>query len=368
MRGPGLRGGLDLKALVLAGGRGTRLRPLTHSMAKQLVPVANRPIIHYALQQIAEAGIREVVVTLAPETAGELRASIGDGARFGLDVAYVVQEAPLGLADAVRVAQPLLGASPFLMFLGDNLIQGGVSEWVEAFGRTDADAELLLKEVEDPRAFGVAVLDQDGRVTRLVEKPADPPSRLALVGIYLFRPAIFSVLAGLVPSARGELEITDAIDAVREGGGNVRARILPGWWLDTGKKDDILEANRLVLDEYTRRDIRGEVDAESTVTGRVTLGPGSRVIRSVIRGPVSIDEGCTITDAFIGPFTAVGENCTVESASLEHSVVLGRSRITGGVRLEDSLVGRSAVVGRVVRDHGASRLFVGDDAQVWLRA
>ncbi len=357
-----------LKALVLAGGRGTRLRPLTHSMAKQLVPVANRPIIHYALRQIAEAGIREVVVTLAPETAGELRDSIGDGSGFGLEVTYVVQDAPRGLADAVRVAEPLIGPSPFLMFLGDNLIQGGVREWVEAFGRSDADVELLLKEVEDPRAFGVAVLDAAGRVTRLVEKPADPPSHLALVGVYLFRSTIFGVLPGLVPSARGELEITDAIDAVRLRGGSVRARILPGWWLDTGKKDDILEANRLVLDEYTRRDIQGEVDAESTVTGRVTLAPGARVTRSVIRGPVSIAGGCTITDAFIGPFTAIGEGCTVENASLEHSVVLGASRVSGGVRLEDSLVGRSAVVGRVARDHGASRLFVGDDAEVWLRA
>ncbi len=254
------------------------------------------------------------------------------------------------------------------MFLGDNLIQGGVREWVEAFGRSDADVELLLKEVEDPRAFGVAVLDAAGRVTRLVEKPADPPSHLALVGVYLFRSTIFGVLPGLVPSARGELEITDAIDAVRLRGGSVRARILPGWWLDTGKKDDILEANRLVLDEYTRRDIQGEVDAESTVTGRVTLAPGARVTRSVIRGPVSIAGGCTITDAFIGPFTAIGEGCTVENASLEHSVVLGASRVSGGVRLEDSLVGRSAVVGGDPRDHGASRLFVGDDAEVWLRA
>jgi glucose-1-phosphate thymidylyltransferase len=354
-----------MKGLVLAGGRGTRLRPLTYTTAKQLIPVANVPIVHYVMRHLADAGIRQVGVVIAPETGDQVRQSLGE-ADLGLDFTYLVQDAPRGLAHAVKIARPYLGDEPFVMYLGDNLISHGIRDLVRAFQTAGADALVLLKEVADPRRFGVAELDATGRIRRLVEKPAQPPSNLALVGVYFFGPAIHEAVAQLAPSARGELEITDAIQRLVDTGHAVHSARLEGWWLDTGKKDDLLEANRVVLDEWLQRDIRGAVDDDSRIVGRVALREGATVRRSHIRGPAVIDRGTVVEDTFIGPYTSVGRDCRIARSSLEHCVVLDGVRLEGIARLEDSVVGRNAVVRRGDTGHAAVRLLIGDDAEVLL--
>lgn len=351
---------------MLSGGRGTRLRPLTHTTAKQLIPVANTPILFFVLDQIARAGLTDVGMIISPETGGMIRERVGDGSRWGLAVTYIPQDVPGGLAHAVKTARLYLGDDSFLMFLGDNLVQGGVQALREAFEASQPDAMVLLKEVDDPRRFGVAVTDGAGRVTRLVEKPVDPPTSMALVGAYCFRPAIHAAIERISPSWRGELEITDAIQAVIDAGGRVEARTLEGWWLDTGKKDDLLEANHLVLDEYVQRRIRGAVDATSQVTGRVDIGPGTVVERSVIRGPVAIGEECVIRDARIEPYTAVGERVHIERSTVGHSVILDGCRITDVEPLHDSVLGLRVTVRRAERGGRTLRLFVSDDSEITL--
>jgi len=354
-----------VRALVLAGGRGTRLRPLTYTMAKQLIPVANRPIIHYGLRHIWEAGIRDVGVVISPETGAQVQAAL---AQDGVPLAftYIVQEEPRGLADAIRVARPFLGDEPFVMYLGDNLIGGGLSGLIEEFRASDADAMILLKAVPDPRMFGVAELDPDGAIVRLVEKPEHPPSNLALVGVYLFGPAIHEAVAGLAPSARGELEITDAIQRLVESGRRVRSSRLESWWLDTGKKDDLLAANRVVLDEWCLERVDGDVSDDSRVSGRVTLEAGARVQHSEVRGPTIIGRGVELDHAFIGPYTSIGRGCVIRHATVNHSVLLEGVRLEGAGRVEDSIIGRNAVVRRGDdRDH-VVRLMIGDDAEIIL--
>jgi len=354
-----------VKALVLAGGRGTRLRPLTYTMAKQLIPVANVPILHYVIRHLEEAGIRDVGVIISPETGEQVRMSLEAGG-FALDFTYIPQEAPLGLAHAVKVARTFLGDRPFVMYLGDNLIGQGIKELVEQFERSRPDALILLKPVPDPRMFGVAELDETGRVRRLVEKPKHPRSNLALVGVYLFGPAVHEAVDKIEPSWRGELEITDAIQLLVDQGRTVHAAVLDGWWLDTGKKDDLLEANRVVLDEWVRRDVAGSVDDASRIVGRVRVEPQAQVIRSEVRGPVVLGRGAVIEDSFIGPFTSIGPGCVLRRCVIQHCVLLEGARVEGVQRLEDSVLGKNTVVRVATGNHRAVRLMVGDDAEVLL--
>lgn len=356
-----------MKGLVLAGGAGTRLRPLTYTGAKQLVPVANRPILFYVLDNLTAAGILDIGVIISPETGAEVRAALGDGSSWGARIEYILQDKPAGLAHAVLTARSYLDGSNICMFLGDNLIGTQIRDAVATFEATPAfAASVMLKEVPNPSQFGVAEVDEGGNVIRLVEKPKEPRSNLALVGIYLFRPQIFAAIERLKPSARGELEITDAISLLIDMGGKVRFERVTSWWLDTGKKDDLLLANDTILDDRVVHDIRGVVDAGSILSGRIRLEEGASVVRSTIRGPVVIGKGARIVDARIGPFTSIGDHVVIERSSVEHSVILEGSRILDIQRLEDSLIGRRVLVQPGSLAHGSLSLLVGDDCKIEL--
>jgi glucose-1-phosphate thymidylyltransferase len=355
-----------MKALILAGGKGTRLKPLTTTLSKQLIPVANKPILYYVLEQVIEAEISDIGIIIAPETGQGIKEAVGDGSRWNAQITYISQLEPLGPAHAVKTARDFLGDSSFLMFLGDNLIQGGVRSFVEEFTTSKADALVLLKEVADPRLFGVAELNEKGEISRIVEKPREPKTNLAVPGVYLFTPNVHDAIDRIKPSWRGELEITDTIQQLIDSGKKVRSHILTGWWLDTGKKDDLLEANRTVLDEFMKRDLRGKIDAASQVAGRVEVGKGTSIENSVIRGPASIAEGCQVKNSFIGPFTSIGAGTVIEHSSIEHSVILESCRISGIERLADSVIGRSTEVIKGGQNLKAVRLFLGDHARVEL--
>ncbi len=355
-----------MKALILCGGKGTKLKPITNTIAKQLLPVANKPILFYVLDQIREAGLTEIGIIISAETGHWIKEAVDEGLAWNVDITYILQPEPLGLAHAVKTAQDFLDDSPFLMFLGDNLIEGGIKSFVEEFNSFHPDALVLLKEVPDPRLFGVAELDASGKVMHLVEKPKEPKSNLALAGIYLFTPEIYQAISQIEPSWRGELEITDAIQKLLEAGKEVRSHILQGWWLDTGKKDNLIEANRVVLDDYLKRDIMGEVDSQSQIVGRVEVRRGTKVESSIIRGPASIAEDCRISNSFIGPFTSIGAGTIIENSSIEHSVILEKCSILKIERLADSLIGKGTEVVKQEQNFRALRLFIGDDARVEL--
>ncbi len=353
-----------MKALVLSGGKGTRLRPLTHTIAKQLVPVANQPILGYVMNHLREAKIKDVGVIVAPETQDEVRKYLVDGSKWDLKITYIVQDKPLGLAHAVKTAKDFLKDENFVMYLGDNLLGSGIKEAVNRFLSLNIDGMIFLKEVSDPRAFGVAKLDEKGNIVELVEKPKNPPSNLALVGVYLFSSKIHDAIDSIKPSWRGELEITDAIQALIEKGAKVQGEILNSWWLDTGKKDDFLAANTTVLDEYTVRKISGDVDEKSTIEGRVHIEKGAKITNSTIRGPVIIGKNATVENSFIGPFSSIGDESQIIDSVIEHVVILENSEVRGVVRLEDSLIGRNAKVTKSNNLRGALRLMIGDHSQV----
>jgi len=355
-----------MKALILAGGKGTRLKPITHTIPKQLLPVANKPILFYVLDQVKESGITDIGIIISPETGNFVREAVGDGTRWESRITYILQAEPQGLAHAVKTAHSFLGDSTFLMFLGDNLIEGGVKSFVQEFKSHSPDALVLLKEIPDPRLFGVAELNAQGEVVHLVEKPKEPKTNLALVGIYLFTPEIHRAIAQIKPSWRGELEITDAIQKLLDMGKKVRSHILTGWWLDTGKKDDLLEANRVVLDSLLKRAVKGEIDSKSKIVGRVEIKDGAKIENSTVRGPVSIAEGCHIKNSFIGPFTSIGAGTIVEDSSVGHSVILENSRIYSIERLEDSLIGTRVELRKADERFNSVKLFVGCDSSLEL--
>ncbi|MEL7072152.1 MAG: glucose-1-phosphate thymidylyltransferase [Cyanobacteria bacterium J06581_3] len=357
-----------MKALILSGGKGTRLRPLTYTGAKQLVPVANKPILWYGIESLVAAGITEIGIIVSPETGPEIEAKTGTGERFGARITYVRQERPEGLAHAVKVAQPFLGDSPFVMYLGDNLIQDQLEKFVAEFKTRAAGATIMLKQVLNPTAFGVAQVDDAGSVIRLVEKPKHPPSNLALVGVYLFSADIHEAIAQIKPSPRGELEITDAIQQLIDTQKPVEAKELSGWWLDTGKKDDLLEANRIILDEYIiDADIAGEVDQQSIVSGRVVIGKGSQLTNCTVRGPVIIGENCILENCFVGSYTSIADNSTIQDVEIDHSVVLKGAKISGiQRRIVDSLIGERATLTATDHRPKALRFMVGDDSTIEL--
>ncbi|MEX0268740.1 glucose-1-phosphate thymidylyltransferase [Leptolyngbyaceae cyanobacterium UHCC 1019] len=356
-----------MKAIILSGGKGTRLRPLTYTGAKQLVPVANKPILWYGIESIVAAGVTDIGIIISPETGEEVKTKTGNGDRFGANITYILQDKPAGLAHAVKVARPFLGDSPFVMYLGDNLIQNELGGFLTQFKESQIDALIMLRPVPNPSAFGVAQIDDQGRVIHLVEKPKVPPSNLALVGIYFFAPTIHDAIDRIQPSPRGELEITDAIQNLINHQQQVEARQIEGWWLDTGKKDDLLEANQIVLDTCLQSSVLGEVDAKSQISGRVQIGARSKLINCTVRGPVVIGEDCHLENCFIGPYSSVDHQVTLIEADLEHSVILRGASIIGiQQRIVDSVIGQRAQLKVAPKRPKALRFMIGDDSQIEL--
>ena len=348
-----------MKGVILHGGAGTRLRPLTYSGPKQLIPVANKPVSQYVLEDLLECGVRDIAIILG-ETFPELvREHYGDGSRFGCRITYIYQGKPLGIAHAVGLCRDFVGGDEFIVYLGDNMLQYGIKEYFKRFMDGDYDAYVLFKEVEDPRRFGVPEFDRDGRLVRLIEKPKTPPSNYAIIGVYFFKPVVFDVIKDLKPSWRGELEITDTIQSMLNRGYRVGYSFVKGWWFDTGKKDDILEVNARILDERINRDVDGEC-IDSKIEGRVVIGEGTKIVNSTIRGPSIIGSECIIEDSYIGPYTSIGDNTRIINSSIEYSVIMPGAYIKGIDRITDSLIGRRAKLLR--RDDGrkASKFSISD--------
>ena len=354
-----------MKGLILSGGKGTRLRPLTYTSAKQLVPVANKPVLFYGIEALVGAGITDIGIVVG-DTQAEIRAAVGDGSKWGAHVTYIEQDAPRGLAHAVLISEAFIGTDPFVMYLGDNLLNRGIVEFVEQFVREGPAAQILLTPVPDPQMFGVAEL-KDNKVVRLVEKPKEPKTNLALVGVYMFGPEIFASARRIKPSFRKELEITDAIQDLIDRGLRVNPHLVDGWWKDTGKLEDMLEANRLILETLTAR-VEGTVDGASRLEGMVIVEAGATVEHSVIRGPAIIGPGARIKNAYVGPFTSIGKDVEIRHSEIEHSIVLEGSLIHDlDVRVADSLIGRGVKIHRLPLKPSAHRFMLGDNSEVWIR-
>lgn len=352
-----------MKGLVLSGGKGTRLRPLTYTGAKQLVPVANKPVLFYALEDLVQAGITEIGVVISPETGDQVKQAVDDGSRFGARVSYILQPHPLGIAHGIKIAHDFIGDEPFILFLGDNFIRGGIVPQVQAFRDEAMDAQIILYEMPDPSSMGVAVLDGDARVTRVVEKPKQFISPYAVIGIYMFGACVFEAVNNIKPSARGELEITDTIQYLIDTGRNVRAHRLREPWIDTGRIGDMLEANRLVLDIEPAR-IEGLVEG-STLEGRVVVEKDAHIINSKIRGPAIIGARTIVENAFIGPYTAIDHDCVIRHCEIEHSIILDHSQLQDlHTRIADSLIGRNVQIQRAEGPTKTMRLMLGDHSQV----
>ena len=351
-----------MKGLILSGGKGTRLWPITYTGAKQLVPVANKPVLFYAIEDLVEAGITEIGIVVG-DTGDQIRAAVGDGSAFGAKVTYIQQDAPLGIAHGVKIAEPFIGKDRFVLFLGDNFIRDGIVSLVKKFEDSGVNSQILLYRVRNPQDFGVAELS-GGQVVRVTEKPKEPKSDLAVIGIYMFDHNVFEAVRNIKPSARGELEITDTIQYLITSGFAVAPQVITGWWIDTGKKDDLLEANRLILETFESR-IEGEVDSSSQVNGKVIVEKGAEIRNSVVRGPAIIGEGTRIVNSYIGPFTSIYHHCTISDAEIEHSIVLENCRIVDiGTRIEDSLIGRNVEITRSLDKPKAYKLVLGDHSKV----
>ncbi|MFQ5435637.1 MAG: glucose-1-phosphate thymidylyltransferase [Anaerolineae bacterium] len=352
-----------MKGLILSGGTGSRLRPLTYTNAKQLIPVANKPVLFRVIEGIRDAGITDIGIVVG-STAEKIKEAVGRGGRWGVNITYIPQDAPLGLAHAVKISHDFIGDDRFVMFLGDNVIQGGISPLISQFAESDWNSQIVLTRTEDPRQYGVAELGDDGRIVRLVEKPKDPPSDLALVGIYMFDKNIFKAVNAITPSWRGELEITDAIQWLVQNNFAVHPYVHRGWWIDTGKREDMLDANDLVLEELDY-EIEGYVDRDSQVGRRVTVQRGAEIINSVVRGPAIIGENTRVVNSYIGPFTSIDHDCLVENSEIEHSMVLENSVIQDiDARIQDSLIGRNVAITCSPIRPKAHKLMLGDNSQV----
>lgn len=354
-----------MKGLILSGGKGTRLRPFTYTGAKQLVPVANKPVLFYAIEDLVEAGITDIGIVVG-DTGDQVREAVSDGARFGARVTYIPQDQPRGIAHGIKIARDFLGDDPFVLFLGDNFIRDGIVHQVEAFLHGEMNAQIILYKMEDPSSMGVAVLDEQQRVVRLIEKPKQFVSPYAVIGIYMFDHHVFQAVNAIKPSPRGELEITDTLQYLVDGKLTVCAHVLSGWWIDTGKMADILEANRLVLDVLEFKN-QGQVDNHSRIEGRVVLQPGAVVVNSTIRGPAIIGERTRIENAFVGPYTSIYHDCEIRNCEIEHSVVLENSHIVDApARIADSLIGRNVEIGRAGGQTKTLKMMIGDHSKVGL--
>jgi len=354
-----------MKGLILSGGKGTRLRPLTFTQAKQLVPVANKPVLFYGIEALKEAGIEEIGIVVG-DTKEEIKEAVGSGSRWGVRISYIEQDAPLGLAHAVKISAAFLGEEPFVMYLGDNILKSGIKSLVEEFKEKKPNSLILLTEVPDPQLFGVAEL-RDGRIVRLVEKPKRPMSNLALVGVYMFDNHIFEAVNAIKPSWRNELEITDAIQYLVDRGYEVHPHLVTGWWKDTGKIEDILEANRLIL-ESIKSDMRGKVDEASRISGQVIIEEGVVIQKSIIRGPAIIGAETEVVDSYIGPFTSIQKKCKIIQTEIEHSIVLEGSEIQEvGSRIDESLIGRDVKIYKCPPKPSVYRFMVGDKSEIGIK-
>jgi glucose-1-phosphate thymidylyltransferase len=351
-----------LKALIASGGRGTRLRPITHTRNKHLIPIANKPILHYAIEAAADAGITEVAIVINADS-DEVPQAIGDGSRWGIHITYIPQLTPGGLAQVVALAEEFVGKDRFIFYLGDNMVVGGVRRFIDEFTKSGCNCFLTLSKVKDPERFGVPEI-RDGRIVSVEEKPKQPKSSFAVAGIYLYDHHIFEAVKAITPSARGELEISDAHQYLIDKGYKVGFAEITGWWKDTGKPTDLLEANRLVLDNITP-DIQGEVDDRSTIAGKVIIQRGARIVNSVVRGPAIIGENCVIEDSYVGPFSSIGSKTVVRRSEVEYSIILRECKILNiGIRLEGSILGNDVEIVEATGKPMVHRFLIGDQSRV----